>query len=76
MSNKREAFHSKLLQNHLTYTLDKSIDYIFTGYCKEKRHNNELEYYCKTHNILCCDLCISNMKGKGKDKYKDFKYAI
>ena len=68
---KCENFHSKLCQNHHTYILDKNIDDIFTGYCKEKRHNNELEYYCKVHNILCCDSCISKIKGKGKGQHKD-----
>ena len=71
MCNKCENFHSKLCQYHHIYTLDKSINDIFTGYCKEKRHNNELEYYCKTHDILCCDSCISKIKGKGKGQHKD-----
>ena len=71
MCNKCDNFHSKLFQNHHTYSLDKSTDDIFTGYRKEKKHNNELEYYCKTHNGLCCDSCISNMKGKGKGQHKD-----
>ena len=71
MCNKCETLHSKLFQYHHTYTLDKNIKDIFTGYCKEKNHNNELEYYCKTHNILCCDSCISKIKGKGKGQHKD-----
>ena len=44
---------------------------IFTGYCKEDKHSDELEYFCKTHNKLCCAACISKIKSKGNGKHKD-----
>ena len=63
MCNKCENFHSKLFKNHKIYSLDKNIDEIFTGFCKEKNHNNNiLHYFCKTHNQLCCAECISKIK--------------
>ena len=63
MCNKCENFHSKLCKNHKVYSLDKNIDEIFTGFCKEKNHNNNiLNYFCKTHNQLCCAECISKIK--------------
>ena len=54
MYNKCEKLHSELVKKHHQYKLDKNLKDIFTGYCKEKNHINELEYFCKDHNILCC----------------------
>jgi len=71
MCNKCESYHSKLFKNHYIYNLDKNIDDIFTGFCKEKNHLETLEYFCRTHNILCCGLCITKIKGKGKGEHKD-----
>ena len=31
----------------------------------------KLEYYCKNHDILCCDSCIAKLKVKGKGQHKD-----
>ena len=25
--------------------------------CNKENHNLELRYFCKTHNILCCEAC-------------------
>ena len=62
MCNKCEQFHSNLCQNHKYFILDKNISNIFTGFCKEEKHNMELEFYCKTHNQLCCGACIAKIK--------------
>ena len=35
MCNKCKTFHSKLCQQHNVYNLDKDINEVFTGYCKE-----------------------------------------
>ena len=32
---------------------------------------NELIYFCKTHNELCCAACISKIKGKGNGQHSD-----
>ena len=71
MCNKCLNFHSELFQNHHIYNTDKDLNEIFTGICKEKDHFNNLNYFCKTHNKLCCVACISKIKGKGNGQHKD-----
>ena len=53
MCNKCEVFHSKLCKKHRVTKLEKIIKEIFTGFCKEEKHNIELEFFCKNHNELC-----------------------
>lgn len=67
--NKCEKYHSILFQNHHLLNLNKEINNIFTGFCKEQNHFNKLDYYCKTHNILCCAACISKIKSKGNGEH-------
>ena len=59
-----DNFHSKLFQNHHKYNIDKSIEEVFTGLCKEEKHSNELQFYCKNDNKLCCSSCLSKIKDK------------
>ena len=47
MCNKCEVFHSKLCKIHLTKNLENDFQEIFTGFCKEDKHCNELEYFSK-----------------------------
>ena len=69
MCNKCEKLHSGLFQNHYIYNIDKNINEIFTGFCQEKNHNDELEFFCKTHNQLCCAKCIIKIKREGKGQH-------
>ena len=71
MCNKCEIFHSKLLQNHHICNLNKNINDIFTGMCKEKNHLNSLNYFCKTHNELCCAACISKIKDEENGQHRE-----
>ena len=72
MCNKCINSHSNLFNNHDLYKLEKKIDDIFNDFCKEENHNNNiLEYYCKTHNQLCCAACITKIKGHGKGEHND-----
>ena len=71
MCNKCENFHSNLFQNHKLFNVDYYLQDNFTGFCKENNHNNELEYYCKTHNVLCCVICIAKIKNKNHGKHAD-----
>ena len=64
-------YHNGLLENHKIGTLDEINDETFTGLCQEKNHNIKLEYYCKTHNKLCCGLCICKIKGNGKGQHNE-----
>jgi len=77
MCKKCYDFHSKLLQTHQSYNLDKiKPNDIFTEFCKEKGHNLKLEFYCKTHNELCCGACLCIIKDKGKGQHKDCDVCI
>jgi len=75
MCNKCENYHSLLFKNHHSFNVNKEEE-IFTGYCKEKNHNNKLDYFCKNHNQLCCVsyLCKLNEKGEGQHKDCDVYY--
>ena len=73
MCNKCSNFHLELFENHIYSNLDKDINKIFTGLCKEEKHNIEIEFYCRTHNQLCCAACISKIKGYGNGQHTDCK---
>ena len=74
MCNKCQDIHSNLCPNHQQFIikiLDNDIQEIFTGLCKEKNHPNILDYFCKTHNKLCCANCLCKINGKGNGIHKD-----
>ena len=71
MCNKCDIFHSNLYPNHGQYNLDQDMKTIFTGYCKNENHPNKLEYFCKTHNELCCAACLCKLNEKGDGEHKD-----
>ena len=71
MCNKCEKIHLDLCQNHKSFNLDKDIKEIFTGYCKVENHQNELDYFCKTHNVLCCAKCIAKIKSNRNGQHTD-----
>jgi len=71
MCNKCEKIHSELFQNHTKINVDKDIKDIFTGFCKEENHLEKLNYFCKTHNKLCCSSCIVKVKRKGNGQHTD-----
>ena len=63
--------HSKLFENHHINKLDKNLNEIFTGFCKEENHSIKLKYFCKVHNKLCCAACIAKISNKGDGQHKD-----
>ena len=71
MCNKCNKLHADLFDDHNIIPMDKLNKNNFTGICKEENHNFELEYFCKTHNKLCCERCISKFKTKGRGKHSD-----
>jgi len=71
MCNKCDIFHSNLCRNHGKYNLDQDIKVIFTGYCKNENHSLKLEYFCKTHNELCCAACLCKLNEKGDGEHYD-----
>ena len=76
MCNKCQNIHTDLCQNHHTYYLNSNEQEIFTGICQEQNHLNKLEYFCKTHNILCCAACIAKIKHKGNGIHSDCDLCI
>ena len=71
MCHKCSNYHNGLFKDHHQYNLNQDFNNIFIGLCKEQNHLLKYEYYCKTHNILCCDSCIVKLKAKGKGQHKD-----
>ena len=73
MCNKCEQFHSKLCQNHKNFVIDKEKESedMFTGFCKEEDHQMKLDFFCATHNELCCAACLCKIKKNGNGKHKD-----
>ena len=71
MCNKCQNLHSELFDTHHIYNLNKNMKEIFTGFCKEKNHNKELNYFCKNHNVLCCAVCLCKIEDKGNGNHKN-----
>ena len=67
--NKCLNFHIET-EDHKTINLNQK-DEIFINKCKEKNHNDKLEFYCKDHNTLCCGLCTSKFKEQGYGQHFD-----
>ena len=66
MCNKCDNIHSSFFKNHKVYDINNEEE-IFTGYCQEKDHPNKLKYFCKTHNKLCCAVCIVKINEEGEE---------
>ena len=75
MCNKCDNVHSGLCPNHHKFNLDKDLNEIFTGFCKEQNHL-ELSFFCKSHNQLCCGACIAKINAKGVGQHKDCNVCV
>ena len=71
MCKKCQNFHNQLFKNHNQANIDKEKDDIFVDLCKEKNHAIKVEYYCRTHNLLCCAKCIARIKTKENGQHKE-----
>ena len=71
MCNKCLNHHKELFENHQQYKIDKNNNDIFIDICKENGHERKLEFFCKSHDELCCGLCISKLNEKGYGQHKD-----
>ena len=76
LCNKCKINHTELFEDHHFCDIDKNINEIFTGFCLENNHNIELEYFCKTHNILCCAACVTKIKGEGKGQHSNCEVCL
>ena len=72
LCNKCYNNHIKLYEKetHTIINIDKNIN---DCHCNEEKHKDELKYYCQTHNILCCESCINEIKIKGNNNDNDCK---
>ena len=68
--NKCLNFHAEILENHRPINLNQKNE-IFIDKCKEEKHNDKLEFYCKEHNVLCCVACTSKIKDEGYGQHFD-----
>ena len=46
------------------------------GTCFEMNHKDDLDYFCKDHNKLCCSACLSKIKDKGKGQHHDCNVTL
>ena len=69
MCNKCDNFHSKLLKNHHINKIENDNNELFSEFCKKDNHFGKLEYFCKTHNELCCSDCLCKIKTEGKGEH-------
>lgn len=66
-----EIFHSNFCKEHLTYNIEKEQKDIFNIFCQEPEHKIKFEYFCRSHNILCCARCITKIKNEKNGKHTD-----
>ena len=71
MCNKCSIYHKGLIETHHLLNFNKNNANIFTGFCEEINHPNKLNYFCKSHNKLCCANCIAKIVEKGDGQHKD-----
>ena len=71
LCNKCLNYHSGLFEDHELIHLNKESKDIFNVFCKEENHQQKLEFFCKTHNRLCCLACISKIEIKNYGIHKD-----
>ena len=65
-----------MCQEHKSFKLDQDIKNIFTGFCKNEKHPMKLEYFCKSHNELCCAACLCKLDKIGDGQHKDCDVCI
>ena len=66
LCNKCSNIHLEYLESHPMYNLGENNNQeIFTGLCPELNHKDNLMFYCKNYNKLCCAACLSKMKENG-----------
>ena len=71
LCNKCLNIHIEYLETHHIKNIDTKNQEIFTGFCQEKNHKNDLIFYCKNHNKLCCAACLCKIKEDGNGLHHD-----
>ena len=66
LCNKCSNIHTEYLQTHQINNLsENNNEEIFNGLCQESNHKENIMFYCKNHNKLCCAACLSKIKVNG-----------
>ena len=76
MCNDCTKYHKGLFECHILISIKVGLQDIFNGFCKLKNHFQKLEYFCKTHNQLCCAACIAKIKNKLYGQHTDCSVCI
>ena len=76
LCNKCYNYHNEVHANHNLINLDKDLNEIFIDKCKYENHKNELEFFCKNHNTLCCVSCLCKIKIEGKGQHTDCNACV
>ena len=76
MCNKCTNHRNELFECHNKYNQKENNNEIFTGICKEKNHRIKLDFFCQTHNQLCCAACLSKIKEKGNGQHSDCNVCV
>jgi hypothetical protein len=71
MCNKCANIHNQLFLSHHCINNNDNSEDVFTGICQEKNHKMKLIYFCKTHNKLCCPVCLCKIKTNGYGQHKN-----
>ena len=76
LCNKCQEYHSELFDDHHLFNIEQNIKDLFDDICQIENHSQKLEYFCKTHNQLCCMACLCKIKDKGNGQHKDCDVCI
>ena len=75
--NKCLNHHSELFENkHHLINLEKDSINVFIDVCRLNNHNNKYDYFCKTHNELCCSSCIAKIKNETYGQHTDCEVCL
>ena len=67
---KCKDYHQYLVENNHNKNLrNKENNEINNEICYEHNHENKYEYFCKTHNTLCCIKCVTKIRGSGNGQH-------
>ena len=64
---KCKDYHNNLINRNHNQIFNKENNEI----CLEKNHQEKLEYFCRTHNKLCCRACVTKIKGLGNGQHSE-----
>ena len=76
LCNKCQNYHFELFDNHTISNLSKEINDIFIDICNKENHHIKLEFFCKTHNELCCSSCICTIKNEIYGQHRDCEVCL